>query len=256
MSQIPDNAISSVFVGNSNIEIITVRHPQNNLSGYHRISKTHYVDSSTGELKEYGINSHDEDIVAWLRRSMTKLRRMIDCNFICDKSELFITLTFETRVTYYEARAAFYKFRRSFLYHYKDCSYIMIIEPNENGNWHLHVLVKCFSGSLTIGHSELSSLWRHGYVFVKRIPFQNFGKYFAKREKMMRANFYPPHVKLFTASKGLNRPVAKKMTHAEALFLVHDHQLLFEFETPILSENQIVNNVNYQIFRRNNNEQL
>lgn len=247
-SNIPDDTKSSVYVGYSTIEIITVKHPQNNLSCYRRMTKNLYVDASTGELKEYNIDSRVFDKTAWLRKSMTKLRRLIDCNFVADDSELFLTLTFHERVTYQEARDAFRQFWNKLRYHHFDSPYVTVIEPTNNGNWHLHVLMKCVSTNLE--HDKLSTLWNHGYVCVKRVPFENFGRYFSKREKLMRAEFYPPHVKLFTASRELVRPVADVMTHGEALSLVQNKPLMFEVETPVYTGDKYVNTILYQNYRR------
>ena len=246
----PYGAKSSVYEGLSTIEIVTNMHPQSNLSCYRKIDKNRYVDTSTGELREYNINSEPVDKTAWLRKSMTKLRRLIDCNFVCDDRELFLTLTFCTTVTYQEARKSFSRFWERFLYHHKDCGYIMIVEPHENGNWHLHVLVKCYSGELFVHHTELSDFWRLGSVHVERIPFRDFGMYFSKHDKLLRADFYPPNVKLFTASRSMVRPVAVSMSHDEAMDYVQGSQMAFYEKKTINDADSQVNTIIYEKYKR------
>lgn len=246
----PTDAKSSVYEGLSTIEIITNMHPQNNLSCYRRIDKKSFVDTSTGELREYSIKSKSVDKTAWLRKSMTKLRRLIDCNFVCDDSELFLTLTFNGTITYQYARKSFSRFWERFHYHHEDCGYVMIVEPHENGNWHLHVLVKCYSGEIFVHHSELSDLWRHGSVHVERIPFRDFGMYFSKRDKLLRADFYPPNVKLFTASRSMTRPVAVSMSHDEAMNYVQGSQAAFYKKKPIYIGESQVNTIIYEKYKK------
>ena len=250
------DAKSSVYEGNSTIEIVTNMHPQNNLSCYRKIDKHFFVDISTGELREYCIKSESVDKAAWLRKSMTKLRRLIDCNFVCDDSEIFLTLTFCTTVTYQETRKSFTRFWERFLYHHEDCGYIMIVEPHENGSWHLHVLVKCYSGVIHVHRSELSGLWGYGNVHVERIPFHDFGMYFSKRDKLMRADFYPPNVKLFTASRSMVRPVAVTMSHDEAMDYVQGNQMAFYEKKPIYAGDSQVNTIIYEKYKKEKNNNV
>lgn len=252
IASFPSGAKSSVYEGLSTIEVVTNMHPQDNLSCYRRIDKSCYVDTSTGELREYCIKSESVDKTAWLRKSMTKLRRLIDCNFTCDNSELFLTLTFSETTSYDEARKSFTRFWERFRYHHKDCGYIMIVEPHENGNWHIHVLVKNHSGRIYVHHSELYELWRHGSVHVERIPFQDFGMYFMKRDKLKRANYYPSNVKLFTASRSMIRPVAITMSHDEAMDRVRGSQIAIYEKKPIYAGDNQVNTIIYEKYYRRN----
>ena len=247
---IPNDAISSVYEGMSSTEIVTLLKPQQNLLNYRKIGKNSYVDLSTGELKEYRKKTSDFDKNTWLKKSIAKLIRIIDYNFAYDNSELFITLTFRTMVTYQEARKTFVRFWERFNYHYKNCGYIMVIEPNANGKWHLHILVKCFTGYIAVSQSEITSLWGHGYARVKRISFRDFGKYFAKKEKLLRADLYPPHVKLFTASHDMVRPAVLKMSYEDALKLVEGMSLVRISEKSIYSDDKCINIILYEKYRR------
>ena len=244
------DAKSSVYEGLSTIEIVTNMHPQNNLACYRRMDKHFYVDMSTGELRKYSIKSESVNKMTWLRKSMTKLRRLIDCNFVCDDSELFLTLTFCSTVTYQSARRSFTRFWERFHYHHTDCGYIMVVEPHENGHWHLHVLVKCYSGKIFVRHSELSDLWNQGHVHVERIPFRDFGMYFMKRDKLMRAEYYPPHAKLFTASRRMIRPAAVTMSYDEAMDFVQGSQMAFYERKPIYAGDSQVNTIFYEKYRK------
>lgn len=62
------------------------------------------------------------------------------------------------------------------------CEYIRILEPQQSGRWHIHLLVKSVIAPLYIQFKHLRKLWGYGRVRVERLPFAtNYGAYFCAR---------------------------------------------------------------------------
>ena len=143
----------------------------NYLEGIKKISKYNYINRYTGEICDYNLNEFKnyED----LKKSMSKLEKLLFNNFNGDKNELFITLTCSEDI--YSIKMILRYFKK-FLYRikkdYKDIEYVCVPEKHEErDSWHLHVLLKNpKSKRLYISNEDVENkYWKHGYTKTSRI---------------------------------------------------------------------------------------
>ncbi len=73
----------------------------------------------------------------------------------------------------------FKRFWSRFRYSYPSCEYIRIIEPQGNGSYHLHVLMKRMDKQdLFVPMKKLKQMWEYGGAWIENLPFvENFGAY-------------------------------------------------------------------------------
>jgi hypothetical protein len=246
-----------------------------------RLSTNTYKDLSTQETKKYKkadnrLNSRDS-----LMKSLKDLGRLINNNFVGDKSEVFVTLTYggefagkmyDTVKLYKDFKTFWQRLRYKYPEHIH-LKYIAIPEPQGNGSWHIHALLKSgihiegkwHTRPLWIAYKELAEIWRHGFAHVERLtnPQQIVG-YFYKgvtlektiedeildgaddnemfvrgisqsHEAFRRFQFYPPGFKLYRYSHGIIKPVGKRMTYGEAKKLIPEGSYLVNSSTTWVS---------------------
>lgn len=273
---IDDSKISTVYKTGNITEIITPHHRNECLKKIRKLSKTQYVDLETGEVKEYKQSINKSDNTQSIQRSLSKLRRIINTNFTGSDSERFLTLTYATLMT---DTSKLYKDFKSFISklrkHYP-VEYIVVIEPQKTGSWHLHVLLKSLTNkSLQIPIEVLSELWNHGYFHIEKLPFaDNFGAYFAVRVtdfysedsdinnvnapksviKGGRLHFYPPNFKIYRCSKGIKRPLPVQMAYGEAKKLTDGMKLCYSCSKQIISvdesgKEKTLNTISYHQYK-------
>lgn len=227
------------------VEFVSVEKRSNSFTTLKRISKNEYVNTVTGEVKEYHSQTQTRSNSKSLKNSFIALRRLINCNFSASISELMIVLTYSEVIT--DPERLYYDFKRfwpKMQYHYGPLSYIAVIEPQNTGSWHIHLLVKRNDKKkLYIPKSNIDKLWGHGFTFVERIKnANNLGAYlcsyftnvdllenanFSKssESKMIikngRLHFYPPNFKIYRCSRDIKRVHPVSMTYSEVEELVH-----------------------------------
>ena len=113
------------------------------------------------------------------QRRRDKIRRLACTNFN-NKYDKFLTLTFaENKTDIEECNLLFKNFikRLKYTYQLKDLKYLAVIEFQERGAVHYHVLL-----SLPyIPHNKLQALWGNGFVFINAITHvDNLGAYVLK----------------------------------------------------------------------------
>ncbi|MGI6696660.1 MAG: rolling circle replication-associated protein [Christensenellales bacterium] len=269
--------------GNIN-EIITVKIPPSPvISNYRRLDKDRCVNLKTGEIITYKKSSKRLNNHQGLRKTFSDLRRVINANFIGDhQSELHITLTYNyNEQDYTKVAKDFSRFWSRFTYHYPGCEYIRILEPQNAGRWHIHLLVKLMNGKLLyVDYDHLRDLWGLGLIHVSEMPSSdNIGAYFSAMftdydafenaecpeqnpngwkaiVKGARFKFYPPNFRFYSCSKGIIRPKAKKMPYGEAMKLVGNSREVYTSTKQIVTEDELgniqeLNAVLYQQFNSN-----
>ena len=115
-----------------------------------KISKDEYIELQTGEIKEFNKTDKRSESINSLRQTFKKLRYLINANFQGKTNELFITLTYaqpdgKPITDKDKVYIDFKKFIKKLRYKYKDkttIDFINILEPQETGSWHCHVLIK------------------------------------------------------------------------------------------------------------------
>ncbi len=157
---------------------------RNNQPSIKKISGDEYVLLKTGEIKKFeNFSKTRQENINSLRKTMKKLRYLINNNFVGAKNELFVTLTYKENMKdterLYKDLDAFYK---RFRYYYRDLTsidYITVIEPQKRGAWHCHILFK-FNDleSIYIKNLDLANIWGNGFVSIKSIDhIDNIGAY-------------------------------------------------------------------------------
>lgn len=113
---------------------------------------------------------------------------------------------------------------------YKQLDYISVIEPQASGRWHFHVLLKS-NQTLYISNEEIAQYWGKGFTKTKRLSKNDkIGNYVVaylsnldprqeidvgkeerridkKHEKGLRLHFYPKGIRIYRASRGIERPI-------------------------------------------------
>lgn len=113
------------------------------------------------------------------QRRRDKIRRLACTNFN-NKYDKFLTLTFAENMTNIEeCNLLFKNFIKRLKYTYKlqNLKYLAVIEFQERGAVHYHVLLNI----PYIPHKELQELWGNGFVFINAISHvDNLGAYILK----------------------------------------------------------------------------
>jgi hypothetical protein len=147
-----------------------------------KISKNEYIILDTGEVKEYLNHSENrsQDINS-LRKTFKKIRQLINNNFTGAKNELAFTITYAENMT--DTGRLYDDFRKFIMrlkYKYSNIDYMSVVEPQERGAWHCHILIR-FNGleKVYIPNKQIEELWGKGFVNVKSIKrnVDNLGAY-------------------------------------------------------------------------------
>ena len=233
------------------------------------------IDDITGEIKTFEFNHADNrsENKESLRRTFKKLRDLINTNFVGGFNEKFVTLTYRQQGYYLteDGNIEFQyktpmrdskklytdvdKFMKRLRYHYKDISkieYINVVEPQNDGSWHCHILMKFIDvENIFLPYTVINDHWKQGWSDVRKVDnCDNIGAYLTaylcdvvlddpkdiieiggdvvekeitfKGEKVKkkvikgeRLKFYPNDFKLFRPSRGLKRPVIEKMKNKD-----------------------------------------
>ena len=210
-----------------------------------RISKNEYMILATGEIKEFKSHienrSQDKDS---LRKTFKKIRELINNNFEGAKNELAFTLTYDKNMKDSEVLYKdFEGFMDKITYKYPNTDYLSVVEPQERGAWHCHVLLRFNDlDKIFIPNSTIAEMWGNGFVKVKAIrsDVDNMGAYLSaylgdvelnpsnynqikpgvvvkeveingKKKKFIkggRLHLYPANMHIMRKSKGIKYPVS------------------------------------------------
>lgn len=147
-----------------------------------KISKNEYMIIETGEVLEY--KNHAENRSQnkeGLRKTFKKIRELINTNFTGEKNELAFTITYADNMTDNKVLYVDFKnFMKRLRYKYPKVEYISVVEPQERGSWHCHILLKFIDlKKIYIPNKEINEMWGNGFVTVKAIKqnVDNLGAY-------------------------------------------------------------------------------
>lgn len=235
----------------------------NTVSNIKKIDRDSYIDLRTGEIKEFVHSENRKQNYNSLRQTFKKLRYLINNNFEGKGNELHVTLTYKDNMTDTKRLYSdFDKFMKKLKYKYKKLSsidYISVIEPQERGAWHSHLLLR-FNDfeDVFIKNKELRDIWGQGYVTIKSLnDVDNIGAYLSayladveltdenmlsafekgvevqmkvvegKEKKFIkggRLHLYPSGMNLFRKSKGIEYPERETMSYKNAKKIVGSAQ--------------------------------
>lgn len=143
-----------------------------------------FVVLSTGEIKKCKQGKTRRDNRKGLYKTFANARALINTN-VTDVSKVrWCTLTYKENMTdtkrLYED---FKKFNQRFQYYCKErgygkAEYIVMMEPQQRGAWHAHLLYIWQHKAPYISNKTFSSLWGHGFVKIKKLGnVDNVGAY-------------------------------------------------------------------------------
>ena len=193
----------SVFIADDDLvtvtemgHIVEVQHMRkmNRQAHIKKLDKHRYVDLQTGEIKEFKHIENRSQSYNSLRQTFKKLRYLINNNFNGKGNELHVILTYaenmtDTKRLYND----FDKFMKRLRYKYRNESsidYISVVEPQERGAWHSHLLLRFNDLSRVFIPNKfdkvtkkpidapLYEMWGNGWVTIKSLKdVDNIGAY-------------------------------------------------------------------------------
>lgn len=242
-----------------NIMEISISDRQNCGATIVPMSKDEYVLLSTGEVKEFEHHAADRtENLRNLEKTMRSLSDLINVNISPDNVECcrFLTFTFRENMTdaerlYTEFKNFNKRFKRYMAklgYHYE---YIVTIEAQARGAFHLHGIFIFDDKAPYIENKLLADMWLNGFVSVKAIDkhIDDLGRYLtayltdlpvenedipsgalggelkeieadgkSKRViKGARLKLLPVGIRIYRYSRGVKKPIVVKLPYGEAV---------------------------------------
>lgn len=236
--------------------IVEVQHMEkrSNGSSIRRIDKERYVDIRSGEIREFQkMSEKRSDNYNSLRKTFKNLGYLINNNFKGDGNELHITLTYKENMTdtkrlYEDFKKFIMRFRYSFKV-YGSIDYLTVIEPQERGAWHHHLLVRFndVHDKIYLDSKVVSEIWGHGFIKIRTmegndnigvylsaylsdaeltdsVEIQSAGKEIVTKvvdgvEKKFikggRLHRYPNGMNLYRTSRGIKKPDRVDMAYSD-----------------------------------------
>lgn len=174
---IDEHSLTTVKCMGNIVELQALEHM--NLDARIKILKNHrYMVISTGEVFDMARSVKKSDNVKSLRKTFRRLRERINSNFSGSGNELFVTLTFDSKLgerPYLGDVELIRKRYKDFVRRMKkkfgnDLVFIKVIEPHADGHAHLHVLIKFLElKRVFISPDEFKCFWRWGFVKIHKI---------------------------------------------------------------------------------------
>lgn len=207
-----------------------------------------YCIKKTGEvLPEQKRAKTRNQNLRYVRQSMQHGRDMINTNVIDLQKTLWVTFTYaENMQDHKQVRLDFQHFKRDYQKIVGKFKYIMAVEPQLRGAWHMHVFM-IFEEIPWIDYNEIIRVWGKGRVEVQRmygdvnnlgayvsaylcnLPLQNEAQRIGAHnlnlvsdrnghlyEKSRRIYMYPAGMNIFRFSRGLNKPIEEYLDISEA----------------------------------------
>ena len=238
LAEIPDYVMSKVTESENAIDIVTFKYktipPQ-----YRKVSENEWECYKTKErIKAKKADKTLPRSRESLHRTFKRIQKTIRHNFFGQHSEVFITLTFDRRITdTTELSTAFDNFWNKLN---RDChitsSYappyraLVVVEPLGTDQYHLHVLLKRLDGRrLYIPAYVLNKMWTNGIAYIQTLYYaEGIGEYLdVLRVKKKRATlkFYKRNLKISRKYGTFAKITKSDMEHGEAVKLAEEKQL-------------------------------
>lgn len=243
-----------------NIKEIGISDRHNSKATIIPLSREKYVILSTGEVKKVEHHALDRtDNFRNLEKSMHGLSDLINANISQKNVECcrFITFTYRENMQdserlYNDFKNFNKRFKRYMNKLAHNYEYIVTVEAQERGAFHLHGIFIFTKKAPFIENSVLSNMWRLGFVSVKAIDknIDDIGKYLTayltglpidgispiapkliggnikevvsdrKSKRIIkgsRLKLLPVGIRMYRYSKGIKKPEIKTLSYGEAL---------------------------------------
>ena len=209
-----------------------------------KLNKEQYMVVSSGEIKEYNQEKEGNrtDNIKEVKRSMQKLRAIINTNVYDVSTVRWCTFTYKENMQDHKQVvkdfSAFWKrFKRKYK-EFEQLDYIIALEPQERGAWHIHALILFHKKAPFISGYELGDLWQKGFCNVQAIDnVDNVGAYLTayltdievpqdsedydkikdnkKIKKGSRLSYYPTKMKFYRYTKGIKKPQEEEVFYGD-----------------------------------------
>ena len=206
-----------------------------------KLNDKEYEVVSTGEVKEYNKDKQGNrtDNTKELKRSFEKLRAIINTNVVDTNTVRWCTFTYRENMQdskrVVKDWGAFWKrFKRRFG---NNIDYIIALEPQERGAWHIHAIILFHNKAPYISGYELGEIWQQGFCNVQALDnVDNVGAYLTayltdievndneeydktvdnkKIKKGGRLKYYPTKFHFYRTSKGVKRPTEEDAMYGD-----------------------------------------
>lgn len=143
------------------------------------LNKDFYVDLRSGEMKEFEHHENRACDRNEIRKTMRRLRGIINANCVDVSKCRWITFTYAENMRdserVYKDCKNLIKCVRRHLGHFE---YIHVVEPQGRGSWHIHALWIFEDKAPYIDSVWLRNVWKQGFVTVKKLDdVDNVGAY-------------------------------------------------------------------------------
>lgn len=253
-----------------------------------------YVDLNTGEICEasHSETRGDEMSVPEVRRTLSRMRGLINANFYGDENEKLVTITYHENMTdpvrLQRDLDVFVKRMKRKL---GELKYITAVEPQGRGAWHAHMLVKQLTSNSTYLTEEMvQEIWEHGWIvdvqplrdvdnvgaylsaYLSNAPDKRAGTELSKLTgsqrqvpkrviKGARLSMYPRGMHIYRSSRNLDQPEQKIMRPLSAEYqqLIADARLVYEQRLDLIGQgeddaNYLINSISHRSYNRKSKE--
>lgn len=261
---IPDEKIVTIYSSDEYAEMVSSLNKPKNIPT-RRLSKGKYLDTRTGEVKEYQQHEKSksvDDLIDAFKKKFKALRRTIRTNFIGNGNEKHIVLTYrDEMLDRQQLQKDFRAFWKKFKYHHNNIEYVRVYELQARLSFHVHILVKNSDNTpLNISESEIAKLWNYkGSVKITTINnvghISNYFDATTHPKKLETLSHYPNGLRFYACSAGIVRPQKQTILYKEAKKIVSDMDLTYESEAKFYLANsdgvlQKVNQTKYEQYAR------
>lgn len=167
-----------------NVTELMFQEKRNSSNVIKKISANEYIDTRTGEVKEFIHIENRSQAVNEVRKSLGRLRDYINTNVTDVERCKWVTLTYKENMTdTKKLYKDFDKFNKRLKYSLsKDCykyEYIVAMEPQGRGAWHAHMLMIFDCKAPYIDNDFMAKTWSHGFTSTKKLDknIDNLGAY-------------------------------------------------------------------------------
>lgn len=271
-----ESIVKVVTIGNKKV----VKHSKKNASNlriYHRKSKNEFIDTRTGEIKQYKKNKLKG--AKQIKQNLKNLEQYIQAYFHDDDNLLFLTLTCRHETTKLEkiqdyTSKFFARLRRQYP-QYK-FMYVYKFEQQENLNWHVHIILKTEKNQkIFIPKQKLEEMWRQGWTYIEVVENGNVREEILSDEEIEANNQnqsksqmvtikdyliktnqltnVPSGARIYGKSRNLKAPKVEKKKYKEVIEELDNNNYIFEIEKTILVENaegKILNKHKTETYRK------
>lgn len=271
--------------------LVEVQHMErmNRTNHIQKLDKERYLNLKTGEIGEFKQGEVRSDSFNSLRQTFKKLRYLINNNYSGAGNELHITLTYKENMTdtkrlYSDFKKFMKKFRYKYEKEYGSIDYMTVVEPQERGAWHHHLLVRFndMGGTkIYVANDEVAEIWGHGFTKIHSLKgVDNIGAYLSayltdveitdenlsevaghitergvktvevdgKEKKFVkggRLHLYPSGMNLYRKSKGIQMPERQEMKYADIKKVVGSTKPNYRKQI-IIEQDDFANTITYE----------